>query len=273
MRWKSIKKLLRECNLNKKLIKQALLFQNTNPTYSKIKELHQEALVYQQDNGVYFLEAKRGEKSFIKNEEEFFRFLSQMIGVGVFTFEELEKTLHAESRSENIQNSGDSKSSFIKIFDQVVIVKKKGEVSRLYKKDELHELADINSFVAVENGETFLNIDRYAKYFQAEYFVYLSGYASTLTREFLSSKEVEFYLDYDIEGMNIYESFECRSKTLHIPQNIECYFQGEKYHNVGLYKKQRKRLRKSYSKEASVIIELIKKYSTVVEQEIIYEAY
>ena len=259
--------------MNKKIIKQALLFKEGNPTYSKIKELHREVLEYQQENEVYFLEAKRGEKSFIKNEEEFFRFLSQMIGTQVCTFAELEKTLNAESRSENIKNSGDSKSNFIKIFDQVVIVKKKGEVSRLYKKDELHELVDVSSFVAVENGETFLNIDKYAKYFQAEYFVYLSGYATTLTRNFLYSKEVEFYLDYDIEGMNIYESFECRSKTLHIPQNIELYFQGDKYHNIELYKKQRNRFRISYSQEASVIIELIKKYTTVVEQEIIYEAY
>ncbi len=259
--------------MNKKLIKQALLFQEGNPTHSKIKDLYTLALEYQSDNGVYFLEAKRGTKSFIKDEEEFFRFLSQMLGTKVYTFEELEKTLHAESRSENIQNSGNSKSSFIKVFDQVVIVKKKGEVSKLYKEDELYELSDVNSFVAVENGETFLNIDKYAKYFQAEYFVYLSGYASSLTREFLRSKEVEFYLDYDIEGMNIYESFECRSKTLHIPKTLECYFQGDKYHNIELYKKQRKRLRKSYSQEASVIIKLIKKYATVVEQEIIYEAY
>ena len=259
--------------MNKKLIKQALLFQEGNPTHSKIKELYTLALEYQSDNGVYFLEAKRGTKSFIKDEKEFFRFLCQTQAIEVYTFAELEKTLHAESRSENIQNSDDSKSSFIKIFDQVVIVKKKGEVSRLYKEDELLELDKINSFVAVENGETFLNIDRYTKYFQAEYFVYLSGYASTLTREFLSSKEVEFYVDYDIEGMNIYESFECRSKTLHIPQNIEKYFQGKKYHNIELYKKQRNRFRKSYSQEASVIIKLIKKYATVLEQEIIYEAY
>ncbi len=257
----------------KKIIKQALLFKEDNPTYSKIKELHKQVLEYQQDNEVYFLEAKRGLKSFIKNEEEFFTFLSQLLGVSICTFEELEKMLQVESRSENIKNSSDSKSNFIKIFDQVVVVKKKGEVSKLYREDELYELVDIDSFVAIENGETFLNIDKYAKYFQVEYFVYLSGYATTLTRSFLKLKEVEFYLDYDIEGMNIYESFECKKKTLHIPENIEQYFAGEKYHNVELYKKQRKRLKKRYSQEASVIIELIKRYATVVEQEIIYEAY
>ena len=258
---------------HKKIINQALLFQDANPTYSKIKELYKLALEYQNDNEVYFLEARRGEKSYIKNREEFFKFLSQTLGINIYTFENLEKILYAESRTENIQNSGNSKSSFIKIFDQVVIVKKDGEVSKLYREDELHELYEINSFVAVENGETFLNIDKYAKYFQAEYFVYLSGYASTLTRNFLNSKEVEFYVDYDIEGMNIYESFRCKSKILHVPKNLEFYFQGEKYHNVKLYKKQRNRLKKSYSQEASVIIELIKRYSTVVEQEIIYEAY
>ncbi|MEA2073071.1 MAG: hypothetical protein U9O86_05750 [Campylobacterota bacterium] len=259
--------------MNKKIINQALLFQNDNPTYSKIKDLYVLVLEYQKDNEVYFLHAKRGEKSFIKDEVEFFSFLCQTQNIQVSTFEELQKVLKTESRSENIQNSGDSKSSFIKIFDSVVMVKKRGEVSKLYQLKELKELENISSFVAVENGETFLNIDKYTKYFEAEYFVYLSGYASTLTRNFLKSKEVNFYLDYDIEGMNIYESFECKSKTLHTPKNIELYFKSDKYHNVDLYKKQRDRFKKSYSLEASVIIELIKTYNTVVEQEIIYEAY
>ncbi|MDF1877661.1 hypothetical protein JHD47_07490 [Sulfurimonas sp. SAG-AH-194-L11] len=259
--------------MNKKIINQALLFQNNHPTYSKIKDLYLLALEYQDDNSVYFLQAKRGEKSFIKDEVEFFEFLCQTQNIQVRTFQDLHMSLNTENRCQNIQNNGNSKSSFIKIFDNVVVVKKRGEISKLYQPLELYELQNIHSFVAVENGETFLNIDKYTKYFTAEYFVYISGYANSLTREFLKSKEVEFYVDYDIEGMNIYESFECKSKTLHIPKNIELYFKGEKYHNVELYKKQRNRFRKSYSEEAGVIINLIKTYTTVVEQEIIYEAY
>ncbi len=154
-----------------------------------------------------------------------------------------------------------------------MIVKKRADITRLYRVEELKELTNITDFVAIENGETFLNIDKYTNYFKAEYFVYLSGYANTLTREFLKSKRVDFFVDYDIEGMNIYESFECESKSLYIPDDIEKYFEGDKYHNTSLYKKQRDRFKKSYSKEANIIVDLIQKYNTVVEQEIIYEAY
>jgi len=259
--------------MNIKIIKQALLFENSNPTYSQIKELCNLASEYQSENGIYFLQAKRGEKSYIKNETEFFHFLSQIQNIHISTFEELYKALNTKSRAENIKNSGDSKSSLIKIFDRVVVLKKRGEVTKLYNAEELQKLRNISDVVAVENGETFLNIDRYINYFEAQYFVYLSGYPNTLTQEFLKSKRVEFFLDYDIEGMNIYESMVCESKDLHIPKNIEKYFEGDKYHNIALYKKQRDRFKKNYSQEAKVIIDLIKKYNTVVEQEIIYEAY
>jgi len=99
---------------------------------------------------------------------------------------------------------------------------------------------NIGNFVAIENGETFLNIEKYTSYFKEQYFVYISGYSNSLTREFLSLK-------------------------------IESYFLNKKYHNVELYKKQRARYKKEYSKESMPIINLIKKYNTVVEQEIIYE--
>jgi hypothetical protein len=151
-------------------------------------------------------------------------------------------------------------------------VKKRGEVAKLYQPSDLVELKKIDNIVAIENGETFLNIDRYAKHFKENFFVYISGYANTLTRDFLRSKNVTFFVDFDIEGMNIYESFFCKSKKLHIPQDIESYFLNKKYHNVELYKKQRDRFKAEYSKELMPVVKLIKKYNTVVEQEIIYEA-
>jgi hypothetical protein len=99
----------------------------------------------------------------------------------------------------------------------------------------------------------------------------LAGYANTLTREFLKAKEVNFFLDFDIEGMNIYESFECKSKNFHMPKDIERFFLDKRFHNVVLYKKQRAKLKNEYSKELLTLKELIAKHNTVVEQEIVYE--
>lgn len=259
-------------DLNKKILIQAAKFENTTPTYSQIKQLCSLATEYQLENNLYFLEAKRGKKVLIKDEELFFDFISQTQKVNVESFFDLEKLLNSNTRAENIKYSANSKNTNIAVFDSIVLVKKRGEIAKLYKLDDLTELEKNKSFVAIENGETFLNIDKYAKYFKEEYFVYISGYANSLTREFLTSKNVAFFVDFDIEGMNIYESFSCKSKALHIPQDIETYFLNKKYHNVELYKKQRDRFKAEYSKEARPIIELIKKYNTVVEQEIIYEA-
>jgi len=258
--------------MNKKIINQAFKFKNKNPTYSQIKELYSLATEYQLENNLYFLEAKRGKKALIKNEKHFFDFISQTQSVNVESFSDLQKLLYPNSRAENVKYSGNSKNSYIAVFDGIVLVRRRGEMIKLYQAHDLVELTKDNNFLAIENGETFLNIDRYAKYFKEEYFVYISGYANSLTREFLSSKNVNFFVDFDIEGMNIYESFSCKRKKLHIPQDIESYFLNKKYHNVELYKKQRDRFKTEYSKEAMPIVELIRKYNTVVEQEIIYEA-
>jgi len=259
--------------MNRKILNQALLFEDSNPTFSKIKELYKIANQYQSDNSLYFLQAKRGKASFIHNEIEFFLFLSQTQGVNIGSFSDLKKLLNPTSRAQNIEYSGNSKNSYIAVFDSVVLLKKYGELAKLYKLSDLAELEKIDNILAIENGETFLNIDKHKKYFKEKYFIYLSGYANSVTRDFLSSKSVTFFVDFDIEGMNIYESFSCKNKSLHIPQNIENYFLDKKCHNPELYKKQRARLKEKYCEDVMPVIDLIKKYNTVVEQEIIYEAY
>ncbi|MBU1658754.1 hypothetical protein KKG72_06850 [bacterium] len=256
--------------MNKSILRQALLFENETPVYSNVKELCELAVVYQDENNIYFLQAKRREKTFIKNEKEFFRFISQTQDIDVKNFEDIVNILNAETRSENIRYSGDSKTNIVKVFDNVVVVKRRGEVAKLYQSDDLSELEKIESFLAIENGETFLNIEQFADNFDEEYFVYLAGYANTLTRTFLKTKYVHFFLDFDIEGMNIYESFTCKAKKLHIPKNIQSYFSDKKYNNVALYKKQRVRMKSDYSQDVMPIIKLIKEYNTVVEQEILY---
>ena len=259
--------------MNKTILKQALLFENNTPINSRVKELCKLVLDFQNENEVYILQAKKGQSTLIKNEKLFFEFLSEIHDTNIESFRDINNILEAETRSENIEFSGDSKTNIVKVFDNVVVVKKVGEVAKLYQSSDLCELNDIENFVAIENGETFLNIDKFSDRFDEKYFVYLAGYANTLTRIFLESKNVNFFVDFDIEGMNIYESFNCKSKKLYIPKNIQSYFLHKNYNNVELYKKQRARLKNKYSEKVLPIIELIKEHNTVVEQEIIHEAY
>lgn len=265
--------------MNKTLLKQAKRFENEEPTYSSIKVLCQLASSYQIENESFFLDAKRGQKVKILSFEDFFEFLSDTQNFTIKSFKDIDIILTPyQSRKENILHTGDSKSHFIKVLDGVVLIKKAGELAQLYQKENLYLLDTIEKFVAIENAETFLNIENKTKYFSSEYFVYLSGYANTLTRGFLESKSVEFFVDYDIESMNIYEGFTCVSKKLHIPIDIERYFKGvadakSTFTNQEVYLNQRKNLKEYYSHEAQIVIELIREYSSVVEQEIIYEAY
>lgn len=113
--------------MNKTILKQAFLFKDENPVFSKVKELSQLALKYQSENEIYFLHAKRGEKAVVKNQELFFRFLFQTQQVSINNFEDISNILNAETRSDNIKFSGDSKSNFIRVFDNVVVVKKKAK--------------------------------------------------------------------------------------------------------------------------------------------------
>ncbi len=185
----------------------------------------------------------------------------------MFSFDDIDNILNAKSRAENIKYSGDSKTNFVKIFDRTMLVKKIGELPKLYQVEDLYLLDNIDTFILVENGETFLAIERMAYYFDSSYFIYISGNPNSLTREFLKDKKVIFFIDYDIASMNIFEDFRCREKQLFIPKNIELLFSDKRNKNIELYKKQRKYLRGSYSKEVMPIIKLIKDYNIVIEQE------
>ena len=145
--------------MNKKILRQALHFANKNqPIYSKIKELYLLASKYEQENEVYFLYAKRREKSKIIDEKLFFQFLSDEIvkSKNIYTFEDIKNILNASSRAENIKYSGDSKTNHIKIFDKIVLIKRVGECPKLYQPQDLYHFKNIDSFVVVENGESFL---------------------------------------------------------------------------------------------------------------------
>jgi len=157
--------------MNKTILKQAKRFENEEPTYSSVKAFCSLAFDYQEENEVFFLEAKRGKRVKILHLTLFFEFLSDTQNFSIKSFQDIDSILTPyQSRKENILHTGNSKSNFIKVFDGIVLVKKAGELAELYQKENLYLLDAIEKFVAIENAETFLNIDNKTKYFSSEYF-------------------------------------------------------------------------------------------------------
>lgn len=252
--------------MNKSLLNQALKFKDNSPTFSQIEKLYKEALIYQTQNDAIFIKAKRRTKSEILDMELFFEFISEHIldNVAVNSFEDIEKIMQAKTRKENIATSGDSKNSIVRVFDNVLIYQESDNNPILYK--DISEVKQKEQILAVENGETFLNIYPLMSRFGFKEYIYLGGFSNTLTREFLKDKNVVFFLDYDIEAIRIYDSFECKSKSFYKHPSIETYFKNNG--NQNLYLKQRATLPTKHT-ELQWLINLINKYSVVVEQEII----
>ena len=255
--------------MNKKLLNQALKFQNNTPTYSQTTYLNELAKQYQKDNDLYFIELKLRQKSKVLDWEKFFLFLSEVGNDGktISSLEDIERFLApTTTRQENIENTGDSKSRYISVFDGVVIFQHANEEPKLYKNPDEIILNDTPIF-AVENGETFLNIYDIASKFGYDQYIYLGGMGNSATREFLKDKNVTFFLDYDIEAIRIYDSFECRSKSFFKHPEIENYFANTTYQNEELYRKQLSALTAKHD-ELQWLIDLINQHSAVIEQEV-----
>ena len=76
-------------------------------------------------------------------------------------FEDIEFLLEESiSRKESIEKTGDSKEYFAKVFDKVILFQIKDENPILYKNFEDINFDENEKILAVENGETFLNIFR-----------------------------------------------------------------------------------------------------------------
>ncbi len=250
-------------------LRQALLFRDTMPVHSSIKDLYEEAIEYQKITGSPFIRSKRQQTAKVLDWEGFFEFLSDKVKNKTFTsFEDIDTYLEIpKSRADAIERRGDSKSSYVRVFDKTLLIQQDNKPAQLFTVENIDELQGFDSVVVIENGETFLTIAKYHHLFDCHNFLYLGGHSNTLTRKFLKDKTVLFFVDFDIISMNIYEDFECEHKSLFVPDDIESYFSN--YPNERLYQKQRKLLRDVYVGDALQIITLIKKYSTVVEQEII----
>ncbi len=251
--------------MNIKLLRYALKLRD-NPTFSSVKKIIEVLRDYEKRDEEIFLYAKRGQRVKILDERLFFEFLSEITGVNVNSFEKIEKILSSDSREQNIINTGDSKSTIVSPFAKTMLLRKKGELTKLYRKDDLYSLK-IDKIVAIENSESFLEIDKLWDKFEEDYFLYLSGNPNTLIREFMADKEVVFFIDLDIVSLNFYEDIVTRAKSLFIPEDFEMLLAN--YGNSSLYQKQRNFLRDSYTSELQSIIKSIKSNAKVLEQEVI----
>jgi len=255
--------------MNKSLLKQALKFQNNTPTYSQTTYFNKLAKQYQKENDLYFIALKLRQKSKVLDWEKFFIFLSDVGNDGktISSFDDIERLLApTTTRQENIENTGDSKSRYISVFDGVVIFQHANEDPRLYKNPDEIRVGD-TPILTVENGETFLNIYDIASKFGYDQYIYLGGMSNSATRAFLEDKNVTFFLDYDIEAIRIYDSFECRSKSFFKHPEIENYFENTKYQNEELYRKQLSALPVKHD-ELQWLIDMINQHSAVIEQEV-----
>jgi len=256
--------------MNKTLLRQALKFKNCFPVYSQTKQLNEAIKNYEKEHERVFAHIRYRQQSKILDWNTFFSFLSEVANDGkkITSFNDIERLLLAtQSRQENIENTGNSKSRYIAVFDNVVIFQHGQKEPRLYKNPETIHIKD-SPILAVENGETFLHIDKIASKFGYEQYVYLGGNSNRATRYFLKNKEVAFFLDYDIEAIRIYDSFQCKSKHFFKYPGIEQYFANEKYRNEKLYRKQLAALPFTHP-ELQWLINLIKQYGAVIEQEVL----
>lgn len=255
--------------MNKTLLNQALKFKDSNPSNNQIKVLAKIVLNYQKENEVYFLNIKHNQKPELIDEIGFFKFLSDINNLKINSFNDIEFYVKdVTNRKESIEKTGNSKEYYAKVFDKVIVFQKNQENPILYQNKNEISIITGEPILAVENGETFLNIYKIMAKFGFKQFVYLSGFPNILTKQFLKDKNVVFFLDYDIEAVRLYDSLECKKKSFFKYPNIEDYFAIKQYLNEDLYKKQRDKLLEHHD-ELQWLIDLIKNYNGVIEQEIL----
>lgn len=252
--------------LNRTLLAQALRFKNQTPSNKQIEALYKSARDYQKSNELYFLDLKYGQRPKITNEQLFFEFLSYESGLTIDSFEDIEPLLEQSvSRKESVEKSGNSKNSYTKVFEKVLLFQQGDNRPKLYV--DYSEIVVEGEILAVENAETFLNIYPIMSHFGFKNFLYLGGFPNKLTQAFLRDKDVVFFLDYDIEAIRIYDSIRCEKKSFFKHPDIQYYFQQQSDKDKTLYLKQRKALPTEHS-ELDWLLQLIRDYSVVVEQEI-----
>lgn len=168
------------------------------------------------------------------------------------------------SKKESVNIYKNSKRKNIHTDENCIVIRKRGKRAKIYYKE--FPKTD-KKIVAIENYETFLNLD--FSLFKENYFVLLNGYPNKMVKEFLKNKKVTFFVDFDLFGIDIFNSIECKKKKFFLPKNIEKLL--KKFGSVELYKKQnfKKNNLKFENKKVKYLFELINKYSKCLEQEIL----
>lgn len=195
--------------MNRVLLAQALRFKDQTPNNKQIEALFKSVRDYQESNELFFLDVKYGQRPKIIDRELFFEFLTYECGLTIDSFEDIESLLEeSASRKESIKKSGNSKSSYHKVFDKALLFQQGESHPKLYI--EHRQIVVEGEILAVENAETFLNIYPIMARFGFKNFLYLGGFPNKLTQEFIANKELVCFLDYDIEAIRIYDSILCK---------------------------------------------------------------
>jgi hypothetical protein len=202
----------------------------------------------------YFVRFK-GKEAVVNDEDIFEKFIENILGC---KFEEFGKV---ESKKELVEIFKDTKAKNLHTSDITIIHRKRNALPQIFYDNFKPEIS--GRVVAVENYESFLKID--FDLFKEEDFIYLGGFPNKKTAEFLEDKGVLFFVDFDFYGMSIFDSVKCKSKEFFVPENLEELFM--KYSNQKLYLKQR--FQERQVKKVDEVYKFIKKYSSVVEQEIL----
>jgi len=247
-----------------RLLRQALKLRE-GATYSELKALVEAAAEYARKEGEMVLYARPRERVRIVDEAAFWRFVAESTGLRVDSFEALEAALDASSRRENIEATGDSKRTAVAPFSKTVLLRRAGEVPRLYRPGEL-PFVD-GEVLAVENAESFLEAEALAARFDAPWHLYLGGNPNRAVRDFLRQQRVRFFIDWDIVSMNLFDDLECAAKALYLPEDFNALV--VRYGNRALYEKQRYLLRERYGPETAPVIAAIRRRGAVLEQEIV----
>ena len=201
-----------------------------------------------------------GKNAKILDEKVFEKFVFWKLDIK--SWKDFEKEV--KSKKESIEVYNNSKRKSIHTDENTIVFRKRNKRAEIFYKEFPK---NIKRVVAVENYEAFLRID--FSLFEEENFILLNGFANSLTKEFLKDKEVLFFVDFDFFGIEIFNSIQCKSKDLFLPINLEELL--IKYGNRELYKRQlfKKSNLNLENKNAKYLYELINKYSSCLEQEIL----
>jgi hypothetical protein len=237
------------------------IYQNRDLNLKDIKSFRKVFDEYRKQEDAKFFLRFCDKKIEIVDKDWFEKFVCDYLGIS--DIKNFDRKVY--SKKESVEVYGDSKKKNLHTSDLIVVLREKYKNPIIYCND----FPEIKKVVAIENFESFLKVD--FSRFKEEWFVYLGGEANKKVREFLKDKEVLFFVDFDFEGIDIFENFKCRKKELYLPENIEELIKNSNNQQLYLDQKQTGNRLKLTNTNAKKLYDIINKYARVIEQEILDE--